>query len=81
MFEPVLSASPISTTELFRPALLRRTPCVVLATIVVCGVVVLLAFRLALCPMVPWQALLVLSIYCIVIDLSFFSAIAIKLPR
>ena len=51
---PVLFTSHISTFELLGPAVLRRTPCVLLAAIG-CGGVLLISCRLALCPRVPWQ--------------------------
>ena len=73
VYEPVLFASQISTSELLGPAVLLtalrdqdRMP--------------LLSSSLALCPLAPWQAFRFLSFYRIVIELSFV-VIVIELPK
>ena len=55
MYDPVLFASQISTSELLGPAVLRRTTYVLLAASD-CDWVLLLSCCLALCPLTTWQA-------------------------
>ena len=55
MYDPVLFASQISTSELLGPAVLRRTTYVLLAASD-CDWVLLLSCCLALCPLAPRQA-------------------------